>query len=146
MGAVAFWESVLEVGDRLAGRAFWMGIKCRAWKRLVCLGGVGVRERSRFAAVAVLSMYVLDSLMTPPGVVRILITGLLISNLRATRIASNWQPDLDRRFFLHAWPQTLGGKLADRLPQWLWPKVRIPSYIFAKVLLVAVVVVMVTSR
>ena len=53
------------------------------------LGGVGVRERSRYAAVVVFAMYLLDPLISP-GVVRILFAALLLSNLRATWIASGW--------------------------------------------------------
>jgi hypothetical protein len=58
------------------------------------LGGVGVRERSRYAAALVFAMYLLDTLLSP-GVVRILFTALLLSNLRATWIASGWQPGSD---------------------------------------------------
>jgi hypothetical protein len=104
------------------------------------LGGVGVRERSRYAALAVLVMYALDSLVTRPGVVRILIGALLLSNLRATWIASNWQADSEAAILPPRMAETLADKFADRLPQWLWPKLRILYYIFAGVLLVAVLV------
>ena len=110
------------------------------------LGGFGVRERSRYAALAVLLMYVLDSLLTAPGVVRIVITALLISNLRATWIASNWKADSDAAILLPRLAETLGDKFADRLPQWLWPMVRIPYYIFAGVLLVGVVAAMLFAK
>jgi hypothetical protein len=88
------------------------------------LGGVGVRERSRYAALAVLLMYVLDLLLTAPGVVRILITALLISNLRATWIASNWKADSEAAILPPRMAETRGDKFANRLPPWLWPKVR----------------------
>lgn len=51
-----------------------------------------MRERSRYAAVVVFAMYLLDTLISP-GVVRILFAALLLSNLRATWIASGWKPD-----------------------------------------------------
>ena len=110
------------------------------------LGGVGVRERSRYAALAVLLMYVLDSLLTAPGVVRILITALLISNLRATWIASNWKADSEAAILPPRIAETLADKFADRLPPWLWPKVRMPYYIFAGVLLVGVVAAMLFAK
>ena len=106
------------------------------------LGGVGVRERNRFAALAVLLMYGLDSLLTAPGVVRIIIAALLISNLRATWIAANWKADSEAAILPPRMSETLGDKFADRLPGWLWPKVRIPYYIFAGVVLFGVVAVL----
>jgi hypothetical protein len=54
------------------------------------LGGVGVRECSRYAATVVLIMYVADMVTAVPGVVRVVILGLLLANLRATWIAARW--------------------------------------------------------
>ena len=67
------------------------------------LGGVGVREHSRFAATIVLVYYVIDTLASlgalvgSPGgmVMRVIITALLVSNLRATWIAAHWQSGSD---------------------------------------------------
>jgi hypothetical protein len=57
------------------------------------LGGVGVREHNPFAA-AVLRAYYVVAFLASPGiaVVRIIVTALLVSNLRATWIAGNWSP------------------------------------------------------
>ena len=62
------------------------------------------------------------------GVFRVLMTALLISNLRATWIASQWERGFAAppRF-----SDTWSDKFADRLPMWLWPKVRIFYYIFS---------------
>ena len=71
-------------------------------------GGVGVRERDRFAAVIVFAYYLTDMVIsvifTPSGmgflrmgVLRVIITGLLLSNLRATWMASLWRLDSSRR-------------------------------------------------
>src|SRR5713101_5145634 len=60
-------------------------------------GGVGVRERSRYAAAVVFAMYLLDTLLSP-GVIRILFAALLLSNLRATWIASGWKPGSEEAF------------------------------------------------
>jgi hypothetical protein len=48
------------------------------------VGGIGVRERSIYAAVIVFVMYVLDMLLGGIGILRILISALLLSNVRAT--------------------------------------------------------------
>ena len=66
------------------------------------LGGVGVRERSRFAAGMVLLTYAADALLSllfmgafpGLGVVKVVIIALLISN-RATWIASAWKPEAE---------------------------------------------------
>jgi hypothetical protein len=94
-------------------------------------GGVGVRERSRYAATVILTLFVADTLTTGPSVLRILIGALLLSNLRATWIASRWKPGTEESALPPRLNETLGDKFADRLPQWLWPKMRIPYYIFS---------------
>lgn len=94
------------------------------------LGGVGVRERSRYAAAVVLFMYVLDT-MAAPGVVRVLISALLLSNLRATWIAARWKPESEEASLPPRLDETWTDKFADRFPMWLWPKVRIVYYVFS---------------
>ena len=95
------------------------------------LGGVGVRERSRYAAAVVLLMYLVDTFFTGVGVVRILIGALLVSNMRATWIAAQWKPDSEEAALPPRLGDTMSDKFADRLPQWLWPKVRIPYYVLS---------------
>jgi len=77
---------------------------------LYYLGGVGVRERSRYAAAVVFLMYLLDTLVSP-GVVRVLLSALLLSNLRATWIAANWSPDSEEA----ALPPRLRGNLGRQV-------------------------------
>jgi hypothetical protein len=102
------------------------------------LGGVGVRERSRYAAAVVLLMYVVDTFFTGIGVLRIIIGALLLSNMRATWIASQWKPDSEEAASPPRLGETLTDKFADRLPQWLWPKLRIPYYVFSGVFMLLV--------
>jgi hypothetical protein len=104
------------------------------------LGGVGVRERSRYAAAVVLLMYVLDTFFSGPGVVRLLLGALLLSNLRATWIASRWKSDSEEAALPPRLGDTLGDKFADRLPMWLWPKVRIGYYVFSAGSLIVILV------
>jgi hypothetical protein len=103
------------------------------------LGGVGVRERSRYAAAVVLFMYVLDT-VARPGIVRIMIAALLLSNLRATWIAANWKPESEEAILPQRLGETFADKFADRLPMWLWPKIRILYYIYSAAFLLLVVV------
>src|SRR6266850_2199569 len=95
------------------------------------LGGVGVRERSIYAAAAVLLFYVVDSLAAGISVVRVLFIALLISNLRAIWMTFRWQPESEEASLPPRLGETWTDKFADRLPLWLWPKVRILYYIFS---------------
>jgi hypothetical protein len=97
------------------------------------LGGVGVRERSRYAAAVVVGMYVMDMVaagpMAGPIVVRVLVAALLLSNLRATWIAWHWKAESEEAMLPPRLGETWGDKFADKLPMWLWPKVRVPYYV-----------------
>ncbi len=104
------------------------------------LGGVGVREHNRFAASIVLVYYVIDLLVSivyllvnSPGiaVLRVIITALLVSNLRATWIAAEWRPDSEDGALPPRLGDTLADKLADEWPAWVWPKIAIAYYIFS---------------
>jgi hypothetical protein len=92
------------------------------------LSGVGVRERSRYAAGCVLGMYIADMLVSGPSIVRVLFGALLLSNFRATWIASRWKPESDEAVLTPRWSESWSDKFADKLPMWLWPKVRIFYY------------------
>jgi hypothetical protein len=95
------------------------------------IGGIGVRERSTYAAVAVFVMYVLDMLLGNVGVLRILISALLLSNIRATHLANSWNPSSEEAELPPRLSTTLGDKLADQFPMWCWPKVRIVYYVYS---------------
>jgi hypothetical protein len=104
-------------------------------------GGVGVRERDLFAAVIVFAFYALDTLISitfllfasPWGmiVLRVIVSALLLSNLRATWIASNWEPNSERAALPPRLGETFADKFADLWPAWIWPKVRIIYYVFS---------------
>jgi hypothetical protein len=84
-------------------------------------------------------MYLLDTLLTP-GVVRIILSALLLSNLRATWIAASWRPESEEAALPPRFNETFADKLADQLPPWLWPKVRIAYYIYSAGFLLLVIV------
>lgn len=104
------------------------------------LGGVGVRERSRYAAAVVLVLYAADAVTAGGGVVRVLLTALLLSNLRATWIASRWKPESEEAILPPRLGETWSDKFTDKLPMWLWPKVRILYYVYSAGFLVLVAV------
>ena len=98
---------------------------------LYYLGGVGVRERSRYAAIFVFALYALDTLSSGIGVIRVLFGALLLSNCRATWIAATWRPESDEAALPPRLGETWNDKFADKFPAWLWPKVRIFYYVFS---------------
>jgi len=157
-----FWPSI-ESGydvDYLAVQGYWVCTLVAALSFLVLLvtgqpilaavvflffylGGVGVREHSRFAATVVLVYYVIDTLVSlgalvasPGGIVmRVIITALLLSNLRATWIAAHWQGGSDEAALPLRLADTWRDKFANTWPTWLWPKMRVVYYVLSTGLL-----------
>ncbi len=154
-----FWPSI-ETGadvDYLAVQGFWVctfvGLLSLVFSTLAGqpisgllifllfhLGGVGVREHNPFAAAVMLVYYLVDflasfifvSLNSPGiGVVKVIIIGLLLSNLRATWIAGNWKPDSDEAALPPRLGETFFDKLSDRWPAFIWPKVKVLYYIYS---------------
>lgn len=145
-----FWPSI-ESGadvDYLAVQGFWVCTIVGVWSLVSLalagqpvtgvlvllvfhLGGVGVREHNPFAAAIILVYYLIDSLGSGIGIVRIIITALLVSNLRATWIADHWKPDSEEAALPPRMGETFADKLSDRWPAFIWPKVKIVFYIFS---------------
>jgi len=154
-----FWPSI-QTGtdvDYLGSQGYWVCAVVALFSFVVLIGlgqtimaftillfyylsGVGVRERSRYAATMVFVVFLAGLVETGPNVLEVLLAALLLSNLRATWIASRWKPDSEEAALPPRLGATWGDKFADRFPMWLWPKVRIPYYIFAAVLLVLTVI------
>jgi hypothetical protein len=95
------------------------------------LGGVGVRERSRYAAAAVFVMFAFDTAASQFSVLRILLCALLLSNVRAIWIASGWIPESKEAAPSPRFSETWSDKFADQLPPFLWPKIRIFFYLYS---------------
>lgn len=100
------------------------------------LSAVGVRERSRYASAMALAVYVVDAFATGVNVIRIIFTAILISNVRATWIAARWKPESEEAILPPRLNETIGDKLSDALPSWLWPKTRVLYYIYSAALFV----------
>ncbi|HVI78803.1 MAG TPA: hypothetical protein VM715_11710, partial [Candidatus Acidoferrum sp.] len=111
-------------------------------------GGVGVRQRDPLAAGMVFLFYAVDTVTTvffmvfasPWGmsVFRILVTALLLSNVRATWIASKWKTDSEEAALPPRLNETWSDKFVDQLPTVLWPKARIAYYVFGACVLTLV--------
>ena len=99
------------------------------------LSGVGVREHSRYAAAAVLTMFVTDMAVSGPSPLRLILAAVLLSNLRATWIASDWHPASNEAIPPPRLSETWGDKFVDKLPMLLWPKVRVLYYVLSACLL-----------
>jgi hypothetical protein len=99
------------------------------------IGGIGVREGSRFAAVIAFVVYALDTgalLLTSPVsanlMIRSAITVVLLSNLPATWVAAGWVPGTEESALPLRRSEAWGDRFVDQCPQWIWPKIRLPYY------------------
>jgi hypothetical protein len=98
------------------------------------LGGIGVREHSLAAAIFVAGAYVLNILVSlfagvPPGALDIIISGLLLANIRGTYIAAAWQKKGALEDFPERLNTTFFDWLVDQLPAKLWPAGRFVFYV-----------------
>ncbi|MGA2849758.1 MAG: hypothetical protein ABSE46_12240 [Terracidiphilus sp.] len=102
------------------------------------VGGMGVRESSWPAAAMIFTIYVINLLGsgTPPGILSIIIAAVLLSNVRATFIASRWKPLAEGEDRPMRFSETFRDKLVDQLPPRAWPILKIPFFIAASLILV----------
>jgi hypothetical protein len=104
---------------------------------LYCAGGMGVREKSWPAAALIFACYLVETLLvvmtglllSPVGGLRIVFLGLLLSNLRASFIASEWRPAAEGEDRPMRFSETLRDMLVDAWPPRLWPPLRIPFFV-----------------
>jgi hypothetical protein len=107
------------------------------------IGGMGVREGSWPAAAFIFSLYVIGVLSNVvvggqfPGVLPVLIAGVLLSNLRAAFLASQWKPSGEDEDRPTRFNEGIMDFLADQLPTKVWPVLRFPFYGLASLLLIA---------
>lgn len=154
-----FWPSIQSGADvdYLAVQGFWVCTIVGVWSLLVLtffthqpiiglltfllfhFGGVGVREHNPFAAAVVLIFFAIDTWVSGIGVVRIIINALLLSNFRATWVADHWRPESEEAALPPRLGETLSDKLSDKWPEFIWPKIKVPYYIFAFAYLALVV-------
>jgi hypothetical protein len=101
------------------------------------VGGMGVRESSWPAAAMIFTIYVINLLGSgrAPGVLSFIIGAVLLSNVRATFIASRWKPVAEGEDRPMRFNETFRDKLVDQLPPKAWPILRIPFFIAASLIL-----------
>jgi len=109
------------------------------------IGGMGVRETNWSAAALVFSLFFFNQLYSLaaghlPGALSIIGTGLLLSNLRAAFLASEWRPAAEGEDKPTRFNDSLRDKLVDQLPAKAWPVLQIPFFGLASVLLLLTLV------
>jgi len=104
------------------------------------IGGMGVRQASPAAAIIVFTLYAIEHFATGQiGVLTIIIAAVLLSNVRATILASRWKPASEDEDRPSRFNETFKDKIVDQLPPRAWPILRYPFYILAAILLTLVV-------
>jgi hypothetical protein len=103
-------------------------------------GGIGVREGSWPAAAMIFSIYFIGLLATManrqfPGFLTIIAACILLSNLRAAFLASEWRPVAEDEDRPSRFSDSLGDKMADQLPAKAWPLLQIPFFVLASILI-----------
>lgn len=115
------------------------------------LAGIGVRQRSRVAAVTAFSSYFLGTLVLQRytgngfGVLRIIFLALLFANIRGNWLSARWVADPDS-VSPERLNQTLGDKLSDQLPVFLWPKIRYLFFVLAALEIGLLLVALLATR
>src|ERR1035438_8511767 len=157
-----FWPTVENAWDvdSLGRQGFWICLIIAAFQLVVALatgnpimiftgaaaalvfliGGLGVREGSWPAAALVFGVFFTGLLNTMangqfPGILTILAAGILLSNVRAAFLASEWRPAAEDEDRPTRFNETFGDKLADQLPARAWPVLQIPFFGLAALLL-----------
>ncbi len=103
------------------------------------VGGMGVRESSWSAAVMIFTLYVFNQLAPPPrapGILSVIFAGVLLSNVRATFLASRWKPTDENEDRPTRFSETFRDKLVDQVPPKLWPVLKIPFFLASSLLLI----------
>jgi len=108
---------------------------------LYYVGGVGVRQHSCAAAIIVFAFFLLGTVAGPIAglfgimfyVAKLIVCVILLSNVRATFVASFWERGAAEAEMPARFNETWGDKFVDRFPAWLWPKVRIAYYIYGAI-------------
>lgn len=148
-----FWICNIVAGLGLAaGIASRQGSLAAFESLFFLLAGVGVRQRSRTAAVCAFTAYFLSSFVLLRytgqgfGIPRIIAMALLLSNVRGMWAASWWQSDPDLATKPEPMNQTFGDWLTDRFPSVVWPWARYLFYVLAVLELGFIVIALLAPR
>jgi hypothetical protein len=129
MGRQGFWlcfiiASFTLVVTLIAG-VYIAGMAAAAF---YLLGGIGVRQRSRLAAVVIFGAYLLSAIAVLKyagfgsllDVVRFIFLALLFANVRGTFLSAKWRASATVPPPIRL-SSTLADRLADQLPIYVWP-------------------------
>ncbi len=99
-----------------------------------------MREKSWPAAALVFSIFFVGLLYTMasgrfPGILMILAAGILLSNVRAAFLASEWKPAAEGEDQPTRFDESLSDRLVDQLPAKAWPVLQIPFFGLASIFL-----------
>jgi hypothetical protein len=137
---ICFWIAVFQlVVSLITGNPIVIALGV-AEALAFLIGGMGVREGNWPAAALIFSLFFLNQLYGLasgrfPGALGIIGTGILLSNLRATFLASEWRPAAEDEDRPTRFNDGLRDKLADQLPAKAWPALQIPFFGLASILL-----------
>ncbi len=141
-----FWVCSLVAAATLVLSAFTGSLVAGVFQGLFFfLAALGVRERSGVAAIVAFSAYFLSVLVAQRltgagfGIVPLIFLALLFANIRGSWVSARWEKDLQPTIIPMRLSETIGDKLADRLPTFLWPKVRHVFYVLAVLEIAALV-------
>jgi K+-sensing histidine kinase KdpD len=138
LGQQGFWICVIVALIEAVAGAFSSNPVILAFYLAVALiffvGGMGVRQASWPAAAIVFSLFFtgllyMMALGRLPGILSILAAGILLSNLRAAFLASEWRPAGEGEDRPTRFSETIVDKIVDQLPAKLWPHLQ--PYFFA---------------
>ncbi|WP_420238064.1 hypothetical protein ACOBR2_00200 [Telmatobacter bradus] len=101
------------------------------------VGGMGMRQTSFPAAVFIFILYVFGQLASGHmlNILSIIISAVLLSNVRATYLASRWKPAAEGEDLPMRFNETFRDKLVDQLPSHAWPFLKYPFYLLALLLI-----------
>jgi hypothetical protein len=98
------------------------------------LGGMGIREGNWPAAAIVFVVFFLNCLARI-NIISLILSMVLLSNLRATFLASEWKPAQEGEDSPTRFNESLSDTWTDQLPRILWPKLQIPFLILGVIML-----------
>jgi len=133
LGQQGFWICVALAAIQLVVAAFSSNLVVLVAYLMAALvylvGGMGVREASWPAAAIVFGIFFTGLLYTVmmghlPGIVDVLFACVLLSNVRAAFLASEWKPAGEGEDRPTRFSETMMDKFVDQLPASLWPKIQ----------------------
>jgi hypothetical protein len=160
LGVQGFWlcfilgsaNFIFCAGVALVAPVFFMRVFMLAGGGILFLtyfiGGMGVRQANWGAALAIFTFYVASQIATKqiPSFLSFIFAGILLSNVRATFLASRWQPASEDEDRPTRFNETFRDKLVDQWPQRAWPVLKYPFYVLDAILLLLLMASMVLQQ